>query len=246
MIIQCNKINKYFGDLHVLKDIDLEIRKGEFFVLLGPSGCGKSTLLYMMAGFDKPTSGDIRVLGTSNIKPGKKVGFVFQDFALFPWKTVLGNVTAGLLDKPKAERNDIAMHFIEKVGLAGFENNYPHTLSGGMKQRVSIARALAYEPEILLMDEPFGALDAQTRKKMQQELIRILREMNKTIVFVTHSVIEAVYLADRVAVLSSRPSNIVYQVEIDIEGERHYTDEKYLHYRESILHYLNQFTGVNE
>ncbi len=246
MIIQCKQVNKFFGDLHVLKGIDLEIKKGEFFVLLGPSGCGKSTLLYMMAGFDKPTSGSVEVLGQSDIKPSKKVGFVFQDFALFPWKTVLGNVTAGLLDKSKTERRDIAMHFIEKVGLTGFEHSFPHTLSGGMKQRVSIARALAYEPEILLMDEPFGALDAQTRKKMQQELIRILREMNKTIVFVTHSVLEAVYLADRVAVLSNRPSSIVYQVKIEIDGERHYTDEKYLHYRENILHYLNQFTGVKE
>jgi NitT/TauT family transport system ATP-binding protein len=148
--------------------------------------------------------------------------------------------------KEKKHRREIAMEYIERVGLTEFANVYPHKLSGGMKQRVSIARTLAYNPEILLMDEPFGALDAQTRKLMQQELLKLLRELNKTIVFVTHSVIEAVYLADRVIVMSKRPAKIIYESEIIFKGDRSYTSSKYLEYRKEILHYLNYETGVKE
>jgi len=244
MIIECRNVCKSFGELEVLKNINLSVKKGEFLVILGPSGCGKSTFLYMLAGFEKQTSGKIIIRGTETIKPRRDRGFVFQDYALFPWKTVLGNVISGIEKRP--DREAIAMKYIDRVGLSEFADEYPHRLSGGMKQRVGIARALAYDPEILLMDEPFGSLDAQTRKYMQQELLRILNELDKTIVFVTHSVIEAVYLADRVVVFSNRPAGIIYETIIEIEGERHYTGEKFLYYREKILHYLNQLTGVKE
>lgn len=246
MIIECSNVYKNFDDLKVLENINLKVNSGEFVMLLGPSGCGKSTFLAMIAGFEKPTSGTVKVLDRPVEHPGKNFGFVFQDYALFPWRTVLGNVMSGIESGKKTEQKEKAMFFLEKVGLQNFASQYPHTLSGGMKQRVGIARALAYDPPILLMDEPFGALDAQTRKFMQQELTKILKDFNKTILFVTHSVIEAVYLGSKVVVFSNRPSRIVFEEQIDIEGERHYTDPKYLAYREEILHYLNQETGVHE
>lgn len=244
-MIKIEKVSKNFETLKVLDKIDVEIKKGEFFVILGPSGCGKTTLLSMIAGFEKPTEGKIKIRDKEINKPGRDRGFVFQDYALFPWKTVLGNVMAGLKGGKK-EKEEKAMYYIEKVGLKEFANTYPHKLSGGMKQRVSLARALAYEPEILLMDEPFGALDAQTRKLMQQELLNILKDFDKTIVFVTHSVIEAVYLADRVIVLSNRPSKIIYEEEIKIRGHRDYLNKDFLHYREKILHFLDTQTGIQE
>jgi NitT/TauT family transport system ATP-binding protein len=246
VIISCKDVVKKFDSLLVIDNVSMEVEKGKFIVLLGPSGCGKSTFLNMIAGFEKPTTGSIEVLGEQVDKPNRHYGFVFQDYALFPWKSVRGNVESGLQMKDKNEKRDIAMHFLEKVGLADFADVFPYQLSGGMKQRVGIARALAYDPEILLMDEPFGALDAQTRKLMQQELVRILKDFEKTILFVTHSVIEAVYLADTVYVFSNRPSKVLYKADIEIEGERHYTGEKYLFYREQILHHLNTQTGVHE
>jgi NitT/TauT family transport system ATP-binding protein len=246
MIIECSNIYKSFDALKVLEDINITVKRGEFIVLLGPSGCGKSTFLNILAGFEKPSSGKVVVLGEEVKKPSRNYGFVFQDYALFPWKTVVGNVESGLKIENKKEKRNKAMQFIEMVGLSDFADEYPYRLSGGMKQRVGIARALAYDPPILLMDEPFGALDAQTRKLMQQELHRILRDFDKTIVFVTHSVVEAVYLADRVFVFSKRPSRIIYEEKINISGERHYTDDRYLQYRENILHYLNPETGVKE
>lgn len=246
VIISCKDVYKSFDGLEVINNVSMDIKAGEFIVLLGPSGCGKSTFLSLIAGFTKPTSGSVTVLGEAVVKPNRNYGFVFQDYALFPWKTVLGNVESGLRIKNRKERKEKAEFFIEKVGLKDFTHEFPHKLSGGMKQRVGIARALAYDPPILLMDEPFGALDAQTRKLMQQELRHILEDFNKTIVFITHSVVEAVYLADRVFVMSKRPSTILYEEKIELDGERHYTDDKYLHYRESILHYLNKETGVVE
>lgn len=245
-MIKCKQVTKKFGELEVIQEINLNIDKGEFVVLLGPSGCGKSTFLNIIASFEQPTTGSIEVNGKPVNKPGKDRGFVFQDYALFPWKTVLGNVMSGLSPKPKEEKKAIAMDYIHRVGLERFANTFPHELSGGMKQRVSIARALAYDPEILLMDEPFGALDAQTRKLMQQELLRILKDFNKTIVFVTHSVIEAVYLADRVLVFSNLPSKIIYEERINIEGERNYLNDDFLEYRKEILYYLDSQTGVRE
>ncbi|MFP4180586.1 MAG: ABC transporter ATP-binding protein, partial [Spirochaetaceae bacterium] len=235
-----------FENLRVLEDINLSVESGEFVVLLGPSGCGKSTFLSLLAGLEQPSAGTIEVMGRPLVRPTRTFGFVFQDYALFPWRTVLGNVMAGLREGDKNERKERAMFYLEKVGLEDFAQAYPFTLSGGMKQRVGIARALAYDPPILLMDEPFGALDAQTRKYMQQELTKILQDLDKTILFVTHSVIEAVYLGTRVVVFSQRPSRIVFEEKIDLEGERHYTDPGYLRYREEILHYLNRETGVHE
>jgi len=193
-----------------LDAVSLEVRQSEFIALLGPSGCGKSTLLYLIGGFLPVEKGEIRVDGKAVAGPGPDRGIVFQHFALFPWKTVRGNVLYGLERQgmPKAEREKRAMDFIELVGLHGFEDSYPSQLSGGMKQRAAIARTLAFDPKILLMDEPFGALDAQTRGLMQMELLRIWQSRPKTVIFVTHDVQEAVYLADRVAVMSARPGRI--------------------------------------
>jgi NitT/TauT family transport system ATP-binding protein len=193
-----------------LDAVSLQVRQSEFIALLGPSGCGKSTLLYLIGGFLPVEKGEIRVDGKAVAGPGPDRGIVFQHFALFPWKTVRGNVLYGLERQgmPKAEREKRAMDFIELVGLHGFEDSYPSQLSGGMKQRAAIARTLAFDPKILLMDEPFGALDAQTRGLMQMELLRIWQSRPKTVIFVTHDVQEAVLLADRVAVMSARPGRI--------------------------------------
>lgn len=193
-----------------LDDVSLEISNREFVALLGPSGCGKSTLLYLIGGFLPVVNGAITVDGKPIATPGPDRGIVFQHFALFPWKTVRGNILYGLERQgmPKAAREKRAMDFIELVGLTGFEDSYPSQLSGGMQQRTAIARTLAFDPKILLMDEPFGALDAQTRGLMQSELLRIWQRTPKTVIFVTHDVQEAVYLADRVAVMSARPGRI--------------------------------------
>jgi NitT/TauT family transport system ATP-binding protein len=193
-----------------LENISLEVREREFIALLGPSGCGKSTLLYLIGGFLPIETGTIVVDGKSVTAPGPDRGIVFQHFALFPWKTVRANVLYGLerQDIPRAEREHRAQTFIDMVGLAGFEDSYPSQLSGGMKQRAAIARTLAIDPDVLLMDEPFGALDAQTRHLMQAELLAIWQRSPKTVIFVTHDVHEAVYLAGRVAVMSARPGRI--------------------------------------
>src|SRR5690606_1857528 len=183
--------------------------------ILGPSGCGKSTLLYLMGGFIPYETGRIMSHGTLVSKPGPDRGIVFQQFALFPWRTVLRNVTYGLEKQgmAKAERIERAMRLIKDVGLSGFENSYPSQLSGGMKQRAAIARTLAVDPDILLMDEPFGALDAQTRGIMQEELLSIWQGSRKTVVFVTHDVREAVYLAERVVMMTARPGRVMESVD---------------------------------
>jgi NitT/TauT family transport system ATP-binding protein len=193
-----------------LEGISLDVREREFLALLGPSGCGKSTLLYLIGGFFPIESGSITVEGRPVTAPGPDRGIVFQHFALFPWKTVKANVLYGLerMGLPREEREARAQSFIDLVGLTGFEDSYPSQLSGGMKQRTAIARTLAFDPNILLMDEPFGALDAQTRSLMQEELLRIWERSRKTVIFVTHDVQEAVYLADRIAVMSARPGHI--------------------------------------
>jgi NitT/TauT family transport system ATP-binding protein len=196
--------------LLALDDVSLAVRPREFVALLGPSGCGKSTLLYLIGGFLPVERGRILVDGNPVVAPGPDRGIVFQHFALFPWKTVRANVLYGLerAGLPRAERETRVQSFIDLVGLSGFEDAYPSQLSGGMKQRAAIARTLAVDPKILLMDEPFGALDAQTRSLMQAELIAIWQRTPKTVIFVTHDVQEAVYLADRVAVMSARPGRI--------------------------------------
>ncbi|HVV60593.1 MAG TPA: ABC transporter ATP-binding protein [Pseudolabrys sp.] len=193
-----------------LEDVSLEVQNREFVALLGPSGCGKSTLLYLIGGFLPTETGAILIDGRPVAGPGPDRGIVFQHFALFPWKTVRGNILYGLERQgmPKDTREKRAQEFIELVGLSGFEDSYPSQLSGGMKQRTAIARTLAFDPKILLMDEPFGALDAQTRGLMQSELLGIWQRTPKTVIFVTHDVQEAVYLADRVAVMSARPGRI--------------------------------------
>jgi NitT/TauT family transport system ATP-binding protein len=227
-IITCQGIGKRFqaGDHAVLAllDVDLEVRPGEFVVLLGPSGCGKSTLLYIMAGHLAPSSGDLRMHGEPISGPSPARGIVFQDFALFPWLTVRENIAFGLSlrwARDKADGRDTRVDgLVRMVGLEGFDRAKPHRLSGGMRQRVAIARTLATDPEVVLMDEPFGALDAQTRDGMQRELMRIAAETRKTIVFVTHSITEAALLADRVVVLTARPGRVKEIVPIDLPRQR--------------------------
>jgi len=205
-----------------LSDISLEIGEGAFVSILGPSGCGKSTLLYIVGGFVKPTQGATTIKGKPIVGPGPDRGPVFQEFALFPWKTVLGNVMYGPLQQGirRAEAEDQSRRLIEMVGLKGFENFYPKELSGGMKQRVALARTLAYHPSVLLMDEPFGALDAHTRTRLQNDLLNIWERDRKTVLFVTHSVEEAVFLSDTVVVMTRSPGRIKQIVNIDLPRPR--------------------------
>jgi NitT/TauT family transport system ATP-binding protein len=193
-----------------LDGINLNVRANEFLTIVGSSGCGKSTLLYLIGGFLKPSQGEIRIEGKVISGPNSSVGIVFQRYSLFPWLSVLRNITFGLEEKKmgKKERIDIARHYLKLVQLEGFENKYPRELSGGMQQRVAIAQTLACDPEVILMDEPFGALDAQTRKLMQSELLKIWGGEKKTIIFVTHDVEEAIFLGTRVVVMTARPGKI--------------------------------------
>ncbi|MEU1544744.1 ABC transporter ATP-binding protein [Nocardia sp. NPDC005745] len=208
-----------------LEDISLELREGEFLVLVGPSGSGKSTLLDLLGGLSKPTSGEILLDGKPITGPGLDRGIVFQQYALLPWRTARSNIEFGLEAKGlrRKARRELADHYLELVGLSGFGDRYPHELSGGMKQRVAIARSLAFDPEVLLMDEPFAALDAQTRESLQDELLRIWRATGKTVLFITHGIDEAVYLGQRVAVLTSRPGRI--KAIIDVELDRDTDDD---------------------
>ncbi|QUS38683.1 ABC transporter ATP-binding protein [Tardiphaga alba] len=205
-----------------LDGVSLRIRRGEFISLLGPSGCGKSTLLNIVAGFQSATSGQILQNGRKITKPDPSRTVVFQDYALFGWMTVQQNVEFGLKAKgmPKAQRAEIARSLIAMVQLSGFEDKFPHQMSGGMKQRAAIARALAPDPDILLMDEPFGALDAQTRVLLQEEIARISSEAKKTVIFVTHGIDEAVFLADRVVVMSPRPGRVRNEVLVPLPRPR--------------------------
>ena len=204
--------------LTALDDLSLDVADGEFLTLVGPSGSGKTTLLDLLAGLSRPTSGKVLVDGKEVTGPGQDRAVVFQQYALFPWRTASANVSIGLENKglSRKERAAKASESLDLVGLAGFEDRYPHELSGGMKQRVAIARSLAYEPDVLLMDEPFAALDAQTREQLQDELLRIWKATGKTIVFITHGIDEAVYLGQRVAVLSARPGKLKQIVDVNI------------------------------
>jgi NitT/TauT family transport system ATP-binding protein len=205
-----------------LEDITLDVRPGEFLALVGPSGCGKSTLLDLLGGLTKPTSGRILLDGRPIEGPARDRGIVFQQYALFPWRTAAQNVEfgldiAGLKARARRER---ALHYLELVGLSAFAERYPHELSGGMKQRVAIARSLSYQPEVLLMDEPFGALDAQTRERLQEELVGIWQRTGTTVVFITHDIEEAVSISDRVIVLTRRPTRLKTVYDIHLEGDR--------------------------
>ena len=212
------------AEVHVLEDINLDVRDGEFVCLVGPSGCGKSTLLNIAGGFFPATRGEIQVDNQPVLAPDPKRIFIFQENAVFPWLTVEQNVGFGVKRTTPRERRDLIEHYIEMVGLTGFGRAYPRELSGGMRQRVEIARALAAEPDVLFMDEPFGALDYLTRLRLRQELIQIWQREKRTVIFVTHDVEEAVQLADRVVVMGKRPARIRAIVPVDIERMRDLDD----------------------
>ncbi|WP_248304515.1 ABC transporter ATP-binding protein [Breoghania sp. L-A4] len=208
--VVARNVSKTYGKTEALKDLSLEFPRGQLTSLLGPSGCGKTTLLKIIAGLLEPTSGEIEVNGQPVDGPGPDRAFVFQDFALLPWASVIRNVAFGLelRGTPKSEREAIAEKYIKDVGLAGFEKSYPHELSGGMRQRVGLARALSVDAQVLLMDEPFSAVDEQTRRKFQEDLLNLVQHENKTFIFVTHSIEEAVYVSDQIAILLPRPSRV--------------------------------------
>lgn len=208
--VSTRNISKNYGDVEALRDLSLEFPRGQLTSILGPSGCGKTTLLKIIAGLLEPTSGEVEVNGKAVTGPGEDRAFVFQDFALLPWASVLRNVAFGLELRgvSKSEREAKAAKYIADVGLSGFEHAYPHELSGGMRQRVGLARALSVDSEVLLMDEPFSAVDEQTRRKFQEDLLQLVADENKTFIFVTHSIEEAVYVSDQIAILLPRPSRV--------------------------------------
>jgi len=212
------------GDTLALQATDLDVAENDFVTILGPSGCGKSTLLRIVAGLDRPTTGDVLLDGRRIDAPGADRGMVFQSYTLFPWLDVLDNVCFGLRERglPRAQQVEIAQGFIARVGLAGFERHYPKQLSGGMQQRTALARALANGPRMLLMDEPFGALDHQTRELMQELLLGIWEAERKTVLFVTHDIDEAIFMGSRVVVMSARPGRIKCDIPVPLPHPRHY------------------------
>ncbi|MFQ5766108.1 MAG: ABC transporter ATP-binding protein [Rhodospirillales bacterium] len=237
----------YDGGVQALRNVNLAFPAGRLTSLLGPSGCGKTTLLKIIAGLLDPTEGEILVRGRPIRGPGPERAFVFQDFALLPWATVLRNVSFGLelRGMPKDERHEVARKYIAEVGLSGFEMSYPHELSGGMRQRVGLARALAVDADILLMDEPFASVDEQTRRKFQEDLLDLLGVEKKTVIFVTHSIEEAVYISDRVVLLTGRPGSVANIVETAIERganpDEARRDKAYLDAVETIWQTLKQY-----
>ena len=246
MAIEIKNINKSFEgknkNLSVLKDINLTIDDGELICLLGPSGCGKTTLLRLIAGLEKPTSGEIIANGELVKKPSGDRAVIFQQYSLFPWLTVLQNVTFGLEMTKKGTKEEnvaAAERYLESVGLIDFKDSYPHELSGGMKQRVAIIRSLLNHSPILLMDEPFSAVDMQTRHKLQEQLIGVWKRFENTIVFVTHDVDEAVYLADKIAILDKNPGRIARVVDVDIERPRKRDSNEFIKLQESIVDELD-------
>jgi NitT/TauT family transport system ATP-binding protein len=235
MKVRIRDLNMRFAAIDVLQHIDLDVAEGEFVCFLGPSGCGKSTLLNIMAGFLKPTSGEVAIDGQPVTGPDPRRIFVFQERGVFPWLTVEGNIGFGLFRLSDEERRKRIAHYVQLVGLSGFERAFPRELSGGMKQRVEVARALAVNPDVLYLDEPFGALDSITRLQMRAELLRIWEAERKTILFVTHDIEESVQLADRVVVLSARPARIRRIVDIDIAHPRDLSSPRYIQLRDSIF-----------
>lgn len=239
-VIKCEHIGKTFsganGDFEVIGDISLEAKRNEIVVLFGPGQCGKTTLLKVIAGLEKASRGTISINGKEKTKPGPECGLVYQTTALFPWLTAMGNVEYGpkIRGVSRKERRAKAQHYIDLVGLTGFEKSYPIQLSGGMRQRVGIARVYCNEPEVMLMDEPFGHLDAQTRYLMQQELERIWEAEKRTIIFVTNNIEEALYMADRVLVMTNCPATIKKEFKIDLPRPRVYTNPEFLRLRREI------------
>ncbi|QWC22440.1 ABC transporter ATP-binding protein [Bacillus haikouensis] len=246
MFIQIEHLNKQYNDktgtpVDVLKDINLEIDKGEFVSILGPSGCGKSTLLSIVAGLTKSTTGAITVGGNPIKKPGKDRGMVFQQAALFPWLNVRDNVTFPLKkEMSKAEARQQAAKYLHMVQLGNYQDHYPHELSGGMQQRVAISRALAMDPEVLLMDEPFGALDEQTRSRLHGQLETIWMETKKTVLFVTHSISESIKLSDRIIVMGTRPGTILADIKVEIPRPRDAHKDQMVKLEEHIMSYLKK------
>jgi len=238
---------RYDGGVQALQGVDLEIPAGELTSFLGPSGCGKTTLLKIIAGLLTPTEGEVRIRGQRVTGPGRDRAFVFQDFALMPWATVIRNVAFGLELRgiAKEERHDIARRYIAEVGLTGFEDSYPHELSGGMRQRVGLARALAVDADILMMDEPFASVDEQTRRKFQEDLLELLAKERKTVIFVTHSIEEAVYVSDRVVLLSPRPGKVQRIIKTEIDRAKSpdeiRRDKNYLDYVDDIWAILRTY-----
>jgi NitT/TauT family transport system ATP-binding protein len=234
------------GEVEALRDITLEVREGEFICLLGPSGCGKTTLLRIVAGLEQPTEGRILVDGEPVEGPTPRLGMIFQDYSLYPWRTVIDNIAFGLelAGVGKADRTAQAREYLELVGLGEFGDAFPYELSGGMRQRVAVARALATDPAVVLMDEPFGALDAQTRNAMQRELLDIWSKTRKTVLFVTHSVDEAVFLADRIVVLTARPGRIREVVDVPEPRPRDRTCEACAALRRYVLGLIDEVRQV--
>lgn len=244
-ILDIANVSKVFSlhgrPIHALKDVNLQIQKGEFVCLIGASGCGKSTLLRIMGGFESVSTGVARMYHTPISEPGPDRGMVFQDYGLFPWLTVRQNIAFGPKQRglPEVKLREIADHYLHMVGLSKFADHFPHQLSGGMKQRVSIARALANDCEVLLMDEPFGALDALTREVLQQELLDIWAKTRLTVIFVTHAVEEAVLLADRVVVMTAGPGRVERDYRIPLERPRHITAPEFNQVRQELTELLS-------
>ncbi len=230
-----SNIGMSFGNVRVLDDINLSVSEGEFVCLLGPSGCGKSTLLNIVGGFLRPSEGEVAIDGERVTQPDPRRIFVFQERGVFPWLTVEENIGFGLFRMSEQEKRERIAHYVQMVGLRGFEKSYPRELSGGMKQRLEVARALAVDPDVLYLDEPFGALDSITRLQMRRELLRIWEAEKKTILFVTHDIEESVQLADRVVVLSARPGKVRRIVDIDIPHPRDLSDPRYIALRDEIF-----------
>lgn len=239
-MITCRNIGKTFStkktSLEVLQKFDLDVKENEFVFLLGPGQCGKTTLMNIIAGLEPPTAGEVLFQGEKVTKPNPGIGMVYQTTGLFPWFTVMKNVDFGprMKHMPKQERRKKAQHFIDLVGLTGFENSYPIKLSGGMRQRVGIARAYCNDPAVLLMDEPFGHLDAQTRYAMQEVITNIWSREKRTVIFVTNNIEEAVFLADRIILLTNCPTNVKREIRIDLPRPRDYVSKEFLKIREEI------------
>ncbi len=247
MTLKVEHLTKQFikngqGTVRTLEDISLNIENSEFICILGPSGCGKTTLLRIIAGLEHPDTGTVNIDGTMIDRPNQKLGMIFQDYSLYPWRTVHENIAFGLElnHVPKDRQEQIVKKYLTLAGLTEFGAHYPYELSGGMRQRVAVVRALAVEPTVLLMDEPFGALDAQTRNMLQHELLDIWQKTKKTILFVTHSVDEAVFLADRIVVLTPRPGRICDIIKIDQPRPRDRTSVEFAKVRRYVLDLINQ------